>query len=163
MDLVRKSFYWLFPAIPKKVWNKEGENMQSIMLVQTILHFIFFVVNLVFVGFYPMLMDLGYMIFAFTNYLNIREYMVIIYMLSLVSGACYKFQFNVRVSSTSLLFYVFEIAFLILSTIYVLKIYLAFRDVGGRKEKYIKVNKHAKNVVGLVSSTAAQVNDKARD
>ena len=124
MDLVRKAFYWLFPAIPKKVWNKEGENMQKIMFLQTILHFVFFVVNLIFLGFYPMLMDLGYMTLAFTVYLNIREYMIIIYILALLSGAFYKFQFNVRVSSTSLLFYVMEIAFFILSSLYVGNIYL---------------------------------------
>ena len=150
MDLLRKAFYWLFPAIPKKTWNDQGKNMQNIMLLQSVLHFGFFITNLVFVGFYPMLMDLGYMTFAFTNYLNIREYMIIIYILTLGSGAWYKLQFDVSVSSTSLLFYVFEIAFLVLSIFYVLRIYLQFRAVGGRKEKYYGVNKTAENVAGMV-------------
>ncbi len=91
MDLVRKAFYWFFPAIPKKVWNEEGKNMQRIMLIQTLMHFGFFFISLMFIGFFQMLIDLAYMTFAFTVYLNLREYMIVLYILSMISGAIYKF------------------------------------------------------------------------
>ena len=91
MDLVRKAFYWFFPAIPKKTFNVEGNNMQNIMMIQTFLHFALFVLNLVFVGFYPMLIHLGFTIFSFTVYLNLREYTIVIYILSLAAGGIYKF------------------------------------------------------------------------
>ena len=55
MDLVRKAFYWFFPAIPKQTFNPESKNMQNIMMIQTFLHFALFVLNLILVGFYPML------------------------------------------------------------------------------------------------------------
>ena len=91
MDLVRKAFYWFFPAIPKKTFNVEGKNLQDIMMIQTFLHFALFVLNLIFVGFYPMLMELGFMILSFTVYLNLREYTIVIYILSLIAGGIYKF------------------------------------------------------------------------
>ena len=65
--------------------------MQNIMMVMTFLHFCLFVLNLVFVGFYPMLMELGLMTLCFTVYLNLREYMIVIYILSLIAGGIYKF------------------------------------------------------------------------
>ena len=91
MDLVRKAFYYFFPAIPKKTYNDEGINMRNIMVIQTTIHMILFILNLVFVGFYPMLMELGFMTLAYTTYLTLREWLIVIYLISLVSGGVYKY------------------------------------------------------------------------
>ena len=57
-------------------------------------------------------------------------------------------------TSTSLLFYVMEIAFMGLASIYVTRYYIAFRLTGGRKMKYLAINKHAESAANLVQSAA---------
>ena len=91
MNIVKKAFYWFFPAIPKQTYNEEGKNMQGLMMIQTCLHFAFFVMNLVFVGLPQMLIELGFMTLAFTVHLNLREYTIVIYILALIGGAFLKF------------------------------------------------------------------------
>ena len=157
MDLVRKAFYFFFPAIPKKVFNREGENMRSIMFIQTTIHLILFILNLVFVGFYPMLMELGYMTLAFTTYLTLREWLLGIYVISLISGGVYKYSEIALYTSTSLLFYVMEMVFLGLSAIYVGRVWLPFRLKGGRKEKYYAVNAQIETAAAAIKDTAKQM------
>ena len=124
------------------------------MMVMTFLHFGLFVLNLVFVGFYPMLTELGLMILCFTVYLTLREYMIIIYILSLIAGGIFKFKDIFEFASTSLLFYIMDIAFSVLASLYVARYYIAFRLAGGRKMKYYAFNKQAEAAGNLVQSAA---------
>ena len=65
-------------------------------------------------------------------------------------------------NSSSLLFYVMEIAFMGLASIYVTRYYIAFRLVGGRKMKYLAFNKHAEKAANYVQSAAEKVNEKTK-
>ena len=65
-------------------------------------------------------------------------------------------------TSTSLLFYVMEIAFMGLASIYVTRYYIAFREKGGRKMKYLAFNKHVDSAANFVQSAAEKVNEKTK-
>ena len=97
---------------------------------------------------------MGFTIFSFTVYLNLREYTIVIYILSLIACGIYKFSDIFLYTTSSLLFYVTEIAFMGLASIYVTRYYIAFRLVGGRKMKYLAFNKHAEKAANFVQSAA---------
>ena len=80
-----------------------------------------------------MLIDLGFMTMAFSVHLNIREWTIVLYILCLLTGAIMKVRDLFVYKSQSLLFYILEIVFLVLASLYVGRIYLAFRLSGGRK------------------------------
>ena len=55
-----------------------------------------------------------------------------------------------------------EIVFMGLASIYVTRYYIPFRLLGGRKMKYLAINKHAETAVNLVQSAAEKVNEKTK-
>ena len=57
-------------------------------------------------------------------------------------------------TSTSLLFFITDIAFMGLASLYVTRYYIAFRLSGGRKMKYMAFNKQVEAAGDLVQSAA---------
>ena len=67
-----KVFIWLYPKHTKLAFTKEGEYLRRYVLISLILHLIFFAVSLAFIGFEPMMANLGLAILQYSNYVTLR-------------------------------------------------------------------------------------------
>ena len=73
LNPIRSIFYWFYPPVPKTTFTEEGARMRNISFFQVFFHFIFFVGNLMAIGYIGMLMELGLFLWSFSVYLNLRE------------------------------------------------------------------------------------------
>ena len=151
MDLFRKAFYWFYPAIPKVAQTDQGKSMRTVMAWQCFFHFCFFVAMLTSIGFYAMLMELGWLIVSFSIYLTLREWMIVIYLITVLAGFIGKIRLMSNYTKSHLLFFILEIVFLVLSVIYVGNAYKDYRLSGGLKGKYHAANRFAKKIGGAVA------------
>ena len=90
LNPIRSIFYWFFPPVPKITYTEQGARMRNVMQIQTFFHFVFFVGNLMAIGVQPMLLQLAWFIWAFSVYLNLREMMILVYIITMVAGGVTK-------------------------------------------------------------------------
>ncbi len=154
LDPLRTGFYWLYPPVPKHCQTKEGEVMRMRMAWQCFFHFIFFVGMLTMVGFYDMILEVAFGIFAFSIYLTLRELLIMLYLASLICAGLAKIPLftGTEVDPTVKLLYIFQLIFYFLSFWYVLVTYKDYRFAGGLKGKRHGANVLLKKVGAVVGS-----------
>ena len=85
----RGIFFYLFPSKPKPTDTEEGAHLRRVLWWCIFFHVIFFMVSLTIIGFLPMLAEIYYVTWLYSTYLTLREWSVIIYLLSLLTGVIY--------------------------------------------------------------------------
>jgi len=86
MNFPRKIFFKVWPSQPKRAITPESKNMRCALLICLVVHFLYFLVSLGYLGFKPMLADLGYALFVYSTYLTLYRPMIILYMVTLLVG-----------------------------------------------------------------------------
>ena len=82
---------------------------------------------LVNVGFNQMIIELSWLLGAYSIYLTLREWLIILYFCTLAAGGICKFNLMSGYAQTALLFVIIEIVFLFLGFWYVLVSYWSYR------------------------------------
>lgn len=86
MDLPRKLFFKIWPSQPKRAITAESKSMRRMLLICLLVHILYFLVSLAYLGFKPMLADLGYSLFVYSVYLTLYRPMIMLYMVVLFAG-----------------------------------------------------------------------------
>ena len=131
MNVCRKCFFRLYPNKPKPAETAQGLHLRRVLKWLTVCHIISFLVSLTVIGFFSMLSEIGYSAWAYSCFLTLREWQVILYLLLLLIGIINGF-FNIFAFSTvSLLFYIVTLVFLGFALYFLFFAYKAFRMAGG--------------------------------
>ena len=161
LNPIRSIFYWFFPPVPKKTFTPEGERMRNVMRFQVFFHILFFVGNLGAVGVQGMLFELAWFLWSFSVYLNLREYMIVIYIITMVAGGITNISLMSTFTQLPLLVFILELVFLFLSSFYVMMYYKDYRLGGGIKGKRHGANKLLKKGGSCLSGICGIVTSKA--
>ena len=161
LNPIRSIFYWFYPPVPKKCHTDEGERLRTVMQFQVFFHFVFFVGNLMAIGCQPMLLQLGWLLWAFSVMLNLREAQIFIYIISLVAGGITKVSLMNNYTQIPLLIFILELVFLFLSSFYVTVNYKNFRLAGGIKGGRHGVNKFFRKIGDCLGAVCGTVSKKA--
>ena len=90
MQALRRIFFWFYPSRPKFAHTKEGESMRRSLLLQVVLHLLFFIVGLAYIGFESMITEIIWGLWAYSVYLTLREMQILVYLITMVLGLFYK-------------------------------------------------------------------------
>ena len=77
----------MFPKRAKKTRNNHSDWLRAYIGWSIVLHFMFFVLSLVFIGFWPMIMNLFLATWAYSCYLTLRNCTIFLYLCLLTSSA----------------------------------------------------------------------------
>ena len=88
-DYFGKAFFKLYPSKPKLAPTPEGQSLRKLFGMAMVLHIVFFVVSLTAMGFLPMLAEIGFSLWAFSCYLTLREWEVVVYLVALLGSIIY--------------------------------------------------------------------------
>ena len=84
--LLRKFFSWLYPRRARKTRNNHSDWLRAYIGWSLVLHMFFFVISLIFVGFWPMIMNLLLATWAYSCYLTLRTSQIFFYICFLISA-----------------------------------------------------------------------------
>ena len=131
MDFLRRLFYRLYPTNQKYTDTTEGDTLRFRIGVCLFLHIGFFGVSLSLIGFRSMISELLFAMWAYSTFLTLREWQVIMYVIGLFFALVYGIFHLFTYPKYSLLFYIINVIFLGLAFYFVVLAYKNFRYTGG--------------------------------
>jgi hypothetical protein len=99
------------------------------------LHVVFFLVSLTLIGFVPMLAAVFYANWAYACYLTLRQWELIVYMLTLVLGVFFGTVHIFYFDRLSLLFYIINLVVNSFAVYFLFNAFKEYRRAGGIKGK----------------------------
>ena len=91
MYLIKKFFYWFYPAQPKFCHTEEGKTLRRIMCWQVGLHTTAALISLAIIGFFSMISHMLWAMWTYSIYLSLREMQIIVYLVTLLAGVSFYF------------------------------------------------------------------------
>ena len=79
-ECLLRLFFAFFPKKPVKVYGRRTLRMRELLFTAFGLHLIQFVISLTFLGFGPMVKELAMAAIAFSGYLNLKRWLIFIYL-----------------------------------------------------------------------------------
>ena len=121
----------MYPNKAKPADTYQGLYLRKVLRWLTVLHVSFFFVCLIIIGFLPMLNELGLACWAYSTFLTLKEWQVILYMLFLFLGIVFGFLNIFAFSTLSLLFYIVNLVYYAFALYFTFISYRNFRKSGG--------------------------------
>ena len=135
----RKLFIYLYPAQNKNTYTKEGDSLRCQILAALVLHTIFAIISLAFIGFEPMIVNMWLMILCYSCYITIRDCTIVLYLiclcLAISGGLSWGFsdqnQGALGLQSTQTMGLIANCVMLAGNCFLIFKSYMRFRATGG--------------------------------
>ena len=131
MNTCARIFFRLYPAALKPANTPEGLHLRKVVKWMLICHILFTFASFAFAIIFATMTGIIYSVWVYSVYLTLREWQVILYLLTLIFGIIYGI-FNIfDEPAETLFFYILNIVFLCFAVYFVWMAYKAFRTSGG--------------------------------
>jgi len=131
MNIAKRVFFRLYPNKPKEADTYEGDDLRFVLKVCCILHGLFFLASIVAIGFISMLQDIFYSCWTYSAFLTLKEWQVILYIVTLFFGSCHGIFNLFMYSELNLLFFILKLIYYVCALYFVARAYRNFRVTGG--------------------------------